>query len=445
VPDENVALDGGERRRQVAPPPRLKRSSPNLRSLLLLFLLALGLRTGYFLMVRSGPLANSDSLEYEDLANKIEHGQPYEGHFDGHAGFSLDLVRPPGYPAFLAAVNSSLGISRTRTVALQCLMGACFSVVLAVVIGVLFGEIAGLLAGVLYATDWTTIVHASIVVSETLFAVLLGTAICFYLLATRKRSALLTLLAGLFLGLAVLVKPIGQVVVLAFLFGWFGQEKRRSAGLLFLLSYALCVAPWMLRNDQRYGIATVSVIDTINFYLYTAQASAHPHPIADLAGSGINRDLDRIRREWASRPLSALERKRSMEREAWPLIRQHWPMVLQQAAMGMARTCVGTGFVTVASALSDPPGRLKRLLLATLPFAQLLPLWVLAIVGTLRASIGVERSVRVTLAASVIFLLVPAASAVGQSRFRVPAVPSLAVLGALGCVHLGNKFSFYRS
>jgi hypothetical protein len=69
------------------------------------------------------------------------------------------------------------------------------------------------------------------------------------------------------------VKPIGQVIVLAFLLGWAAQEKRRVAVLLFLISYGACAGPWMLRNYRQYGLFTLSEVGTVDLYFYTGQAS----------------------------------------------------------------------------------------------------------------------------------------------------------------------------
>ena len=413
------------------PSPRL---SPSVRALLLVFLLSLGLRVGYLLIVLHGPLGNGDSPTYELLAEKLAGHQPY---LTPNAGwFSDDLVRPAGYPLFLALVNSSSTISRARTAAVQCALSASFAVLLAILVGRVTNGFAGLLAGILYATDWATIIHAPLVIAETLFVILLGTAVCLYAFALTRKSALLSLSSGLFLGLAVLVKPIAQVVVIAFLLGWLFQEKRRPAGLVFLLSYLLCVGPWIARNYREHGVATVSPIGVVNLYVYTAQASAHPHPVSDLSGSALNKDLTGIRADWAARPISASERTRAMERETMALVLQHWPTVLRQSAIGMARTCFGTGFITVADSLPQPPGRLTKLLAALLPFVGLVPLWGLAFVGTFSSLAGANRAVRIMLASSVVLLLLPAASAVGQSRFRVSAVPALSVLAAIGAAQL---------
>jgi 4-amino-4-deoxy-L-arabinose transferase-like glycosyltransferase len=137
-------------------------------------------------------------------------------------------------------------------------------------------ELTGLLAGLLYAIDWATIIHVPMTVADTLFAVLLGTAIGLYALSMARQSASLSLAAGFFLGTAALVKPIGQVIVLAFLLGWVIQEKRRATALLFLLSYLACVAPWMIRNYQQHGLATLSAIGTVELYFMSERAVRIP-------------------------------------------------------------------------------------------------------------------------------------------------------------------------
>src|ERR1035437_4764087 len=86
------------------------------RICLLLFLLALGLRLGYAALVWSGPLGNADSPAYEDLAVKIISSKTYQtNESGGPGGFPPDLQRPPGYPAYLAAVNYLGGSSLSNS------------------------------------------------------------------------------------------------------------------------------------------------------------------------------------------------------------------------------------------------------------------------------------------------------------------------------------------
>jgi hypothetical protein len=101
----------------------------------------------------------------------------------------------------------------------------------------------------------------------------------------------------------------------------------------------------------------------------------------------------------------------------------------------LARTCIGSGFVTVSDSLPHPPGRLARALLAAIPLAEIAALWILAIYGLwhgLRSKMAALRSVHILLLGCLIFTLLPAASSLGQSRFRIPAVPALAALAGLG-------------
>jgi 4-amino-4-deoxy-L-arabinose transferase-like glycosyltransferase len=411
----------------------MQSSVPRAKLLLLVFLVALGVRLAYFTAVHRGPLGNDDSAEYEYLASRIIHHQTYERATDALGGFPVDLQRPPGYPMFLALVARLAGRGREKVAIAQIVLNASLALLLALFVGLLTTEFAGLCAGLLYATDWATIVFSPLSLAEPLFVFLLGIGLCLYALSLRYRIVILSINAGLLLGLAVLVKPIGQVVVFSFLLAWLTQKNRRMAMLLFLVSYGVSVAPWMMRNYYRHGIATVSAIGTVSLYFYTAQAAAHPHPIGELAGTGLTQDLARISNQWNRQPLPPAQRKQRMEREAWRLIRQNWPVVLRQSIIGFARTCFGTGFVTVSSSLPKLPSRMTRFVLAVLPAAQIVVLWALALLGISMPSLSPSgTSIRSLLAASVILLALPAASSVGQCRFRVPITVPLCVLGGMG-------------
>jgi Dolichyl-phosphate-mannose-protein mannosyltransferase len=295
----------------------------NIRLLLIVFFVALGLRLGYLLLIRGGPLGNADSPAYEDLGQKLLNYQSYMTSQAGGLGvFPTDLERPPGYPFFLSLIDRLIGPSRQHTAAIQCLLNALLAVALAVFVTFVTNKSAGFMAGLFYATDWVTIIHVPLTIAEAWFAVLLGLALCLYALAltlaTKKAS--LAAGAGICLGFAALVKPIGQVIVLAFLLGWAAQEKRRVAVLLFLISYGACVGPWMLRNYRQYGLFTLSEVGTVDLYFYTGQASVQGYSIADLRNSTLTEEVNRISGEWMRRRLTPSERKLAMRRETWLLV-----------------------------------------------------------------------------------------------------------------------------
>lgn len=157
------------------------------------FVLALGLRLTYEAFVWNGPLGNADSAAYEDLAVKILRHQPYQtDQSAGPGGFPSDLQRPPGYPVFLAAVNihaaTTNAMSKHRSSLAQCILGAAFATVLAWLAATLTSPWIGILAGCFYAADWVTIVHTPMVLSETVFAVVLGSAVLIYALALPESS-----------------------------------------------------------------------------------------------------------------------------------------------------------------------------------------------------------------------------------------------------------------
>jgi 4-amino-4-deoxy-L-arabinose transferase-like glycosyltransferase len=412
------------------------RFATSLRTPIALLVFALALRLGYLALVWTGPLGNADSAAYKALAVSLSHGGPYEAQEGaGPGGFPTDLQRPPGYPAFLAVVNAHGVVSNYRTSVIQCVAGAVFVALLTFLCSLITDSSVGVLAGLFYATDWITIVHTPMVIAETIYCITLGLAILVYILALEKRRASLLLLAGLFLGISALIKPAAQLVLFAFVVGWIFQRNRSWKGLLFLVTYLACVAPWMARNEIKYGVPTLSEIGTADLYFYTAQGSLHVYPISDVAGNQITNDVNRLDKEWRAQALSVPQRSTQMRHDALRLMANHWPAVLQQAAIGFARTCVGTGFVTVSDSMGKPPGSIPRLLLAVLPMAQVILLWAIAIYGFFSPAV-LSRGVRFFLAASILCVLLPSAAPLAQSRFRAPAVPALSVLAATGVIQL---------
>jgi hypothetical protein len=268
-------------------------------------------------------------------------------------------------------------------------------------------------------------------ISEPIYTVTLAMAVFTFALALSRRSNPLSLTAGLLLGLAAVVKPAAQAIIVAFLLAWLCSKARRSAPL-FLMT------PWMMRNQHKYGDFTLSEMGTVDLYFYIAKGSLHSYPPGDLEGSRITADVDALNREWLSSTLSPSQRSRRMKQEAVATIASHWPAVLRQSAIGLLRTSLGTASITAAHSLGGPPGRVSRMLLNVLPGIQTLLLWGLAIAGCF-AGFALRGEIRILLAASIICVLLPAASTLAQSRFRVPAIPEICVLAAAGAAALGRR------
>lgn len=436
--------------------------APRTISLVWLFVFALSLRFGYFAAVENGPLGNPDSPAYLDLAGKITRGQPYQSDRGGGPGFPTGLQRPPGYPAFLAfsgIVTKSLagaseltpanasGTSRRSFAIAQCILGAMFAVLLAALTEIFAGPRIGLWAGLFYAADWVTIVHTPMIIAETVYSGLLGLAVLVFAVALMRRQLAWMAAAGISLGVAALIKPAAEILLLAFFAAWLSQNvftgrpfsrARWTAGaFIFLLAFLACIVPWIARNDRKYGVATLSTIGTADLYFYTAKGSLRSYPMNDIGGTIISNDVNRLALEWESLPVPVAERVRRMQHETVQLVMQHWPRVLEQAAIGFVRTCAGTGFVTAGEQMNPPPGKIAHALLAILPAIQLTLLWVFAIGGALDPRL--DRTLRILLIGSIFCILLPAASPLAQSRFRVPAVPEMSVLAAFGVTRLWNR------
>jgi 4-amino-4-deoxy-L-arabinose transferase-like glycosyltransferase len=229
--------------------------------------LALAARLPWALLVHAGP--SGDSYFYYLGAKSIAAGHGYEILHHPTAFF------PVGWPAFLAGLflitGPSFVVVKVAALVLWMLTTA-FVYLLGRRLG---GRNVGLVAGVLVAVAPTMTVYAMRASSEHLFIPLL-LAVCLLVVTAEGRTPSIrrAALAGVFLGLAILVRSTGillpLVIPLWLLLRRPARESWRAAVTMSVVS-VLVLSPWMARNAvvmHTLGLSTNGG--------YTIWIGAHP-------------------------------------------------------------------------------------------------------------------------------------------------------------------------
>jgi len=220
----------------------------------------------------------SDSGQYVRLANTFLDQD------------STSLVRPPGYPLFLALGGLLPGRIEDAGVVLQLLIGAALCMVLVFVAWPLFGRLAAITAGVLLALTAPALSVETLLLSDFLFGVLAAVVagvLAVAVLHEQRRSRWL-LAVGLAIACAVYVKPVGHALVLAPLLplalatrSW--RATFAGAALVFVV-VGLLTVPWMLRNDIRYGSFSMSAQSGVTLFNRVFERDKLEIPTDQLAG-----------------------------------------------------------------------------------------------------------------------------------------------------------------
>lgn len=229
--------------------PRTARSAWQVATVLLYVFIAVEM----LLMSRLVDPRTGDASMYLDLAKNLRAGQGMvERNADGV--FEPNLLRPPGYPAFLAACQAAFGEGSSGILAVQCLL------VLATLEAYRrsVARRAGVEGGVVFLAAAAAVPSvpelALRVTSETPAMALV--ALAFALLDQPRPSARRGFLAGVALGLASLARQhlaLGGVAL-----ALRGALDRRRPAVLRSLALAAGLAvpllPWAWRNARVGGV-----------------------------------------------------------------------------------------------------------------------------------------------------------------------------------------------
>jgi 4-amino-4-deoxy-L-arabinose transferase-like glycosyltransferase len=248
--------------------------------MLAILLAVLVARLGLAILVYVRPelaLAN-DTDRYRPLADLIVSGTAYGWNTD-HSG---ELANTVGYPLFLAAVYVILGHAPWQTAVAQLLLSGLLAMLIYLSLARSLGRLPALVGALVLLLDPLTALWSLTVLTETLFAFTVGVAALLMVRWTTDQRDLTLIETGCVLGLACLVKPFAQLIVVVWAAGLFlfpsaaaGSWRSRIAqrlrrALVFALPALLIVSPWVVRNTLLWNCPTLSSVDRITLRDYMA-------------------------------------------------------------------------------------------------------------------------------------------------------------------------------
>ena len=401
------------------------------RILLLIALAALVLRVGYVAFAKTNQPIHGDQLFYNAEANRLARGDGFLEPFDPQA-LSRGVIREgkdpaADHPPLTVIVLAPVSFVTSQALIPQRLTMAVLGTVAVVVIGLLARRLAGDRAGwiaagiaAIYPNLW---VNDGLIMSETIATLVVALALLYAYRLIREPNVANALIVGALCALAaltraelVLLVPLLAVPAALVARSVATAQRWKLAGI-GVLAAAVLIAPWVGYNLSRFdeptylstndGIALLgSNCDSVYFgdgMGLTDLKCLGPNPRGDQSvDSKIYRDraFDYIGDHKKRAVIVAFARVG----RTWSLFRP-WDMVSYNKGEGRE------GWVT------------------TLGLIAYFPLLIAAIAGW----VVMRRRRRRSWPLLVPVLIVTIASAVtyGQTRFRVPAEPTIVVLAAV--------------
>ena len=219
----------------------------------ILFIGAFGARLVYVLQGWEVPA--QDTPDYDEIALNLLGGEGFVAR-ENWFGFELRSWRPPFYPFFLALVYGVWDYSHTAVRVAQAAVGAG-AVLLVYELGRRLRPKAALVGGFWAAVYGPLVVSSNEVMSETWFTfwLLLAAWLLVAALTETEVSRWHLAAGGVAAGLAALTRPVGLILLPAFVVTACWRQRREGAGRSLWVALALCctILPWSLRNYQVHG------------------------------------------------------------------------------------------------------------------------------------------------------------------------------------------------
>jgi 4-amino-4-deoxy-L-arabinose transferase-like glycosyltransferase len=401
------------------------------RILLLIALAALALRVAYVAFAKTNQPIHGDQLFYNAEANRLARGDGFLEPFDPQAlsrGVIREGTEPAAdHPPLTVLVLAPVSFVTRQALVPQRLTMAVLGTVAVVVIGLLARRMAGDRAGwiaagiaAIYPNLW---VNDGLIMSETLATLVVALALLYAYRLIREPNIWNAFIVGALCGLAALTRaelvlmiPLLAVPAALVARSVASAQRWKLAGVGVLVA-AVLVTPWVGYNLARFDEPT---------YLSTNDGIALLGSNCDSVyfGDGIGlTDLKCL----GSNPRGDQSVDSRIYRErAFDYIRDHKKRAV---LVGFARVGRTWSLFRPWDMVSYNKGEGREGWVTALGLGVYYPLLVAAVAGW----VVMRRHRRRTWPLLVPVLIVTIASAItyGQTRFRVPAEPSIVVLAAV--------------
>ncbi len=384
-----------------------------------------------------------DAEQYERLALSLLMGRGYS-----YAAGVPSVERAPGYSFFLAGLFALVGHHTVAAQVASALFGALSVALAAWTARIVGGGGAAQGAAVLTALDPYLVQSSTQILSEPLFAAVLGGAVVLSLSAVRRDDLRLWAAAGFLIGLSSLVRPAGLVVGVALILGAVALAPTRSRrimlGLVLSAAIAAPIAPWSIRNYAVLGEFVPIATAYRGLNLWTGALAAtdgawlgagamEPHMAPVLARlPPLSPELDERRRAELARQRQAgvtPEADRAFTEAAVEMVKADPPGYVRLYFLNLTRTWLAPEGAWGLAQRVGGDRSARWLVWALVGLPQIL------LVG-LTAALGLWR-VRDDPAARLLALMLITYAAVhslapGDLRLRVPVLPMVFVFCGLG-------------
>ncbi len=219
-----------------------------------------------------------DSRSYKLLAENILRVGTFSLSLE--APYAPESFRSPGYPLFLSGLYGLV----QHWAAVLLLQAALLSVVPVLLYLLMkpYHERAAWWGSIIFIFEPTRLFLSVSLLSDALFAALFLGSLLLLERARMRASWRHAALAGALLGISMLVRPIAMflpalyVAYLAFFMRPWKESARFVAVLV--LSAAIMVSPWALRNYAHFGSSQISSVGAANLMLYNAPEFVRAYP-----------------------------------------------------------------------------------------------------------------------------------------------------------------------
>lgn len=189
-------------------------------------------------------LPMSDAREYDILAMNILEGRGYGNYL---YGFKYQSFVCPLYPLFLAFIYSFLGHNFLAVKIVQLILSSLTAVITYDTARMIFNRSIGIISGMIIALYLPYILWVRPIMRETFFIFIFGLAFWSIIKALRTNSRLHLGFSGVLIGLSVLTRPGGLLLLPVLIIGGLINLKGRRVVLIGLIAF-LTVAPWLIRS-----------------------------------------------------------------------------------------------------------------------------------------------------------------------------------------------------